>query len=107
MEPRRHEDTKQRAPAPSARPSYSSCLRVFVVQTLVSLFVVLATPSFAVLPSERLADPALEGRARALSQELRCLVCQNQSIDDSGNPHVDQFIHGRASGPIEMQVLAY
>ena len=40
-------------------------------------------PAFAVLPSERLADPALEARARALSQELRCLVCQNQSIDDS------------------------
>ncbi len=35
------------------------------------------------LPAERLADPALEARARVLSQELRCLVCQNQSIDDS------------------------
>ena len=37
----------------------------------------------AVEPSERLPDPGLEARARALSQELRCLVCQNQSIDDS------------------------
>ncbi|MBV8335684.1 MAG: cytochrome c-type biogenesis protein CcmH [Alphaproteobacteria bacterium] len=37
----------------------------------------------AVEPSERLADPALEVRARALSKELRCLVCQNQSIDES------------------------
>ena len=37
----------------------------------------------AVEPSERLADPALEARARALSNELRCLVCQNQSIDES------------------------
>jgi cytochrome c-type biogenesis protein CcmH len=37
----------------------------------------------AVEPSERLADPALEARARTLSQELRCLVCQNQSIDES------------------------
>ena len=37
----------------------------------------------AVEPSERLTDPALEARARALSQELRCLVCQNQSIDES------------------------
>ena len=37
----------------------------------------------AVEPSERLADPALETRARALSKELRCLVCQNQSIDES------------------------
>ena len=37
----------------------------------------------AVEPSERLPDPGLEARARALSQELRCLVCQNQSIDES------------------------
>jgi cytochrome c-type biogenesis protein CcmH len=37
----------------------------------------------AVEPSEMLKDPALEGRARAISQEIRCLVCQNQSIDDS------------------------
>jgi len=37
----------------------------------------------AVEPGERLADPVLEARARALSQELRCLVCQNESIDDS------------------------
>jgi cytochrome c-type biogenesis protein CcmH len=37
----------------------------------------------AVEPSERLADPVLEARARALSEELRCLVCQNQSIDES------------------------
>ena len=40
-------------------------------------------PVHAVEPSERLADPALEARARTLSKELRCLVCQNQSIDDS------------------------
>jgi cytochrome c-type biogenesis protein CcmH len=39
--------------------------------------------ALAVEPGERLADPALEARARALSTELRCLVCQNQSIDDS------------------------
>jgi cytochrome c-type biogenesis protein CcmH len=42
-----------------------------------------ATAAVAVEPDERLADPALEARARALSSELRCLVCQNQSIDDS------------------------
>ena len=39
--------------------------------------------SLAVEPDEVLDDPVLEGRARDLSQELRCLVCQNQSIDDS------------------------
>ncbi len=41
------------------------------------------TPAFAVLPSEQLADPALEARARAISGTLRCVVCQNQTIDDS------------------------
>ena len=41
------------------------------------------SPALAVKPDEILADPALEGRARSLSAELRCLVCQNQSIDDS------------------------
>src|SRR5579862_9875828 len=42
-----------------------------------------ASPVFAVLPGEQLADPKLEARARAISQELRCVVCQNQTIDDS------------------------
>ena len=40
-------------------------------------------PAAAVLPDEVLDDPALETRARAISSELRCMVCQNQSIDDS------------------------
>jgi cytochrome c-type biogenesis protein CcmH len=43
----------------------------------------LALPAFAVNPDEMLADPALEARARAISEGLRCLVCQNESIDDS------------------------
>ena len=43
----------------------------------------LASPALAVRPDEMLADPALEQRARALSQGLRCLVCRNESIDDS------------------------
>ena len=46
----------------------------------------LAMPALAVQPDEILKDPALESRARALSQELRCMVCQNQSIDDSDAP---------------------
>jgi cytochrome c-type biogenesis protein CcmH len=45
-----------------------------------------ATAAFAVLPDEVLNDPALEARARVLSQKLRCMVCQNQSIDDSDAP---------------------
>lgn len=42
-----------------------------------------AAPAAAIEPQEQLANPALETRARELGQELRCLVCQNQSIDDS------------------------
>jgi cytochrome c-type biogenesis protein CcmH len=43
----------------------------------------LATPALAVRPDEMLPDPAMEARARELSQGLRCLVCRNESIDDS------------------------
>jgi cytochrome c-type biogenesis protein CcmH len=42
-----------------------------------------ASPALAIQPNEVLADPALEARAREVGRELRCLVCQNQSIDDS------------------------
>jgi cytochrome c-type biogenesis protein CcmH len=45
-----------------------------------------AIPAYAVQPDEMLRDPVLESRARALSSELRCMVCQNQSIDDSDAP---------------------
>jgi cytochrome c-type biogenesis protein CcmH len=45
-----------------------------------------SAPAFAVEPNEMLADPALEARARTLSKELRCMVCQNESIDDSAAP---------------------
>jgi cytochrome c-type biogenesis protein CcmH len=45
-----------------------------------------ASPSLAVQPDEILPDTTLEARARALSRELRCMVCQNQSIDDSDAP---------------------
>src|SRR6267154_5074923 len=45
-----------------------------------------ATPLHAVNVDEILPDPALEGRAREISHELRCMVCQNQSIDDSDAP---------------------
>jgi cytochrome c-type biogenesis protein CcmH len=49
-------------------------------------FILTATPALAVQPDEMLKDRALEARARSLSQELRCMVCQNQSIDDSDAP---------------------
>jgi cytochrome c-type biogenesis protein CcmH len=56
-----------------------------IVLTVV-LIVALALPAAAVQPDEVLSDPALEARARALSLQLRCMVCQNQSIDDSDAP---------------------
>ena len=46
----------------------------------------LTLPALAVQPDEVLDDPALEQRARELSAQMRCLVCQNQSIDDSDAP---------------------
>ena len=54
-----------------------------IVLALALLFGALSHPAFAVNPDEVLADPVLEARARAISAELRCMVCQNQSIDDS------------------------
>lgn len=50
---------------------------------LALLALVVAAPAFAVQPSEQLHDPSQEARARALSAQLRCMVCQNESIDDS------------------------
>jgi cytochrome c-type biogenesis protein CcmH len=49
-------------------------------------FALIAAPALSVQPDEVMKDPGLEARARALSAELRCMVCQNQSIDDSDAP---------------------
>ena len=53
------------------------------ILALLLVVIGLASPAFAVQPNEILDDPALERRARSISAELRCMVCQNQSIDDS------------------------
>ncbi|MGE5267000.1 MAG: cytochrome c-type biogenesis protein [Deltaproteobacteria bacterium] len=66
-----------------------SCFRriFFVAATVLMLFAMQSVPSaVAVQPDEILADAAMEKRARAISAGLRCLVCQNQSIDDSDAP---------------------
>ncbi len=55
-------------------------MRKLLMALLLSL---LALPAFAFNPDEVLKDPVLEGRARNLTSQLRCMVCQNQSIDDS------------------------
>ncbi len=53
---------------------------------LVVMSLLHAAPAAAVQPDEILPDPKMEERARNLSRELRCMVCQNQSIDDSDAP---------------------
>jgi cytochrome c-type biogenesis protein CcmH len=60
-------------------------MRRALVWTAFALLLLIG-PALAVQPDEILKDPALESRARTLSQELRCMVCQNQSIDDSDAP---------------------
>jgi cytochrome c-type biogenesis protein CcmH len=64
----------------TSRPS------LFVLVLAVAISFLAAFPAYAVQPDEVLQDPALEARARAISEGLRCLVCQNQSIDDSDAP---------------------
>ncbi len=59
---------------------------VFSVLLALTLCMLLAGGARAVQPDELLQDPVLEARARAISEGLRCLVCQNQSIDDSDAP---------------------
>ena len=82
-----------------------------LVFAVVLLAVLGGSSVHAVEPSERLADPALEARARILSKELRCLVCQNQSIDDS-NAELAHDLRGLlrqrlAAGDSDRQILDY
>ena len=71
----------------------------------------LAIPAHAVRPDEMLADPALEARAREIGQELRCLVCRNQSIDDSDADLAHDLrvlVRQRLqAGDSDQQVIAY
>ena len=67
-------------------PVRSSLCRLAALLLVVVASSIGAAPASAVQPDEILADQALEARARAISAGLRCLVCQNQSIDDSDAP---------------------
>ncbi|MCI5111080.1 MAG: cytochrome c-type biogenesis protein CcmH [Marivita sp.] len=58
-------------------------LRLLVLVLCLAVALPVAGPAYAVLPDEVLDDPVLENRARELSKGLRCLVCQNESIDES------------------------
>jgi cytochrome c-type biogenesis protein CcmH len=80
------------------------------MRKLLAIAAVLASlaPAFALTPDELLKDPALEHRAREISAQLRCLVCQNQSIDDSDAPLAkdlrtlvrEQLVQGKSDGEI-------
>ena len=76
-----------------------------------AMLTALGAAAYAVEPAERLSNPALEARARALSQELRCLVCQNQSIDESNADLAHDLrvvLRKRlAAGDTDKQVLDY
>jgi cytochrome c-type biogenesis protein CcmH len=61
-------------------------MKSFAAIVLIVALGLIAGSAYAVMPDEVLSDPALEARARDLSLNLRCLVCQNQSIDDSAAP---------------------
>jgi cytochrome c-type biogenesis protein CcmH len=62
-------------------------MRKLIAISAVLLLAAFAAPAaYAVQPDEIMTDPAKEARARELSRELRCMVCQNQSIDDSDAP---------------------
>ncbi|HRJ63109.1 cytochrome c-type biogenesis protein [Brevundimonas sp. UBA2416] len=84
-------------------------MRRFVLGLFCALLV--AGPVAAVLPEEQLTDPALEARAREISQELRCVVCQNQSIDDSDAPlaaDLRAIVRERlTAGDTNEEVMAY
>jgi cytochrome c-type biogenesis protein CcmH len=82
------------------------------MSALFALLLLLIGPlAHAVEPGEMLKDPALEARARVLSQELRCVVCQNQSIDDSNAPLAHDLrvlVRERlTAGDTDAQVLGY
>jgi cytochrome c-type biogenesis protein CcmH len=65
---------------------WSFLLRIAHARRIAVLLLLAITPAAAVQPDEILKDPAAEARARQLSAGLRCLVCQNESIDDSSAP---------------------
>lgn len=71
----------------AAQASSHLCVAILHVAAASTLLLgVFLSPARAVQPDEILSDARMEARARALSAELRCLVCQNQSIDDSNAP---------------------
>ena len=83
--------------------------RIVAAAGLLALIAIM--PAHAVLPDEVMSDPVKEARARDLSRELRCMVCQNQSIDDSEAPlarDLRLLVRERiAAGDSDAQVLDF
>jgi cytochrome c-type biogenesis protein CcmH len=89
----------------------ANLLRLLAVVLCLAVAMPIASPAFAVQPDEVLEDPVLENRARELSKGLRCVVCQNESIDES---HADLARELRlvvrerlVAGDSDQQVLDY
>src|SRR3977135_619033 len=103
----RRQQQAQRHPRAGGDPGH----RAASVCLLLALFLFAPMPARAVEPGEMLRDPALEARARHISQELRCLVCQNQSIDDSSAElarDLRVLVRERlTAGDTDVQVLAF
>ena len=85
--------------------------RIAAAAGFLFLILIALSPAHAVLPDEMMSDPAKEARARALSRELRCMVCQNQSIDDSEAPlarDIRLLVRERiAAGDSDAQVIDF
>lgn len=85
--------------------------RLVVACWLLVTALMAGSAAYAVQPDEMLSDPALEQRARQLSAELRCMVCQNQSIDDSDADLARDLRilvrHRLSAGDSDQQVLDY
>src|ERR1051325_11721398 len=94
-----------------ARMTNRGWRRGVLLLSMALLALMITSPANAVRPDEMLADPKLEARAREVGQELRCLVCRNQSIDDSdADPAHDLRVLGRdriKAGDSNDQVIAY
>ena len=85
--------------------------RLIATLTVVAALACTISAAHAVLPDEMMSDPAKEARARSLSRELRCMVCQNQSIDDSEAPlarDIRLLVRERiAAGDSDKQVIDF
>src|SRR5919106_3591495 len=119
---RRTHPAPLRRPDPGARPAADPAaaaggawpVRRLLAAILLGLCLMTPAVHAATSPDEILADPVLEQRARALAKQLRCLVCQNQSIDDSDADLArdlrrivrEQLVAGRSDGEIMGYVVA-